>query len=358
MQRESKTINFQGQNIYTGIDVHLKSWKVTVMIENVIYKTFSQDPDSRILANYLRKNFPGGQYYSAYEAGFCGYSVHRELVKQGIRNIVVNPSDIPTTDKEKKQKDDKRDSLKIAKSLKSGELEGIYVPSKGIEELRGLVRYRKTLVKEISRNKTRIKSFLHCNGIVIPSELNFASRYWSGKFTLWLKTIEMTTPYGDMVLQETLDTTDFLRKKLLKVTRSLRLLNTGNEYSAQLKLLQSIPGVGLIMAVTLLSELEDFRRFRKLDQLCSYVGLVPRTNSSGEKEKTGGITPRSNKPLRSCIVESAWIASRTDPALILCFNQLCQRMKPTEAIIRIAKKLLNRIRYVINNETEYVQAVV
>ncbi|WP_428222003.1 transposase [Gaoshiqia sediminis] len=168
----------------------------------------------------------------------------------------------------------------------------------------------------------------------------------------------MTTLYGDIVLQETLDTTEFLRGKLLKVTRHLRMLNKDSEYSGKLKLYQSIPGVGLIMAVTLLTELEEIRRFKKLDQLCSYVGLVPRTDSSGEKDKTGPITPRSNKPLRSCIVESAWIASRTDPSLILSFNQLCRRMKPTEAIIRIAKKLLNRIRYVINNETAYVQAVV
>jgi transposase len=358
MQRENKTINFQGQNIYTGIDVHLKSWKVTVMIENVIYKTFSQDPDARILGNYLRRNFPGGQYYSAYEAGFCGFSIHRKMEEQGIRNIVVNPSDIPTTDKEKKQKEDKRDSRKIAKSLRNGELEGIYVPRKEMEELRSLVRYRKTLVKEISRNKNRLKSFLYCNGIVIPAELNTASRYWSRNFTLWLKTIEMTTPYGDMVLQETLDTTEFLRKKLLKVTRSLRLLNKNREYSNLLRLLQSVPGVGLIMAVTLLSELGNFNRFKKLDQLCSYVGLVPRTHSSGEKEISGGITPRSNRPLREGIIESAWVASRTDPALILCYNQLCKRMKSNEAIIRIAKKLLNRIRYVIKNETEYVHAVV
>ncbi|MCW0485039.1 IS110 family transposase [Gaoshiqia sediminis] len=181
MQTKGKTINFQGQNIYMGIDVHLKNWKVTVMIENVVHKTFSQDPQAGVLANYLRKNFPGGNYYSAYEAGFCGFSVHRELEKHGIRNIVVNPADIPTTDKEKKQKEDKRDSHKIAKSLKNGELEGIYVPSRGIEELRGLVRYRKTLVKEIGRHKTRLKSYLHCNGIMIPPELDSASRYWSGR---------------------------------------------------------------------------------------------------------------------------------------------------------------------------------
>jgi len=71
---------------------------------------------------------------------FCGFSVHRDLERYGIHNIVVNPSDIPTTDKEKRQKEDKRDSRKIAKSLKNGELTAIYVPTKEMEELRSLAR--------------------------------------------------------------------------------------------------------------------------------------------------------------------------------------------------------------------------
>jgi transposase len=145
MQAKGTTIDFKGQNVYAGIDIHLKSWKVTIMLGDRENKTFSQDPNAETLWNYLRKNFPGANYHSAYEAGFCGFHAHRELINFGVSNLVVNPSDIPTTDKEKKQKEDKRDSRKIARSLKNGELESIYIPSKAIEELRGLVRYRKTL---------------------------------------------------------------------------------------------------------------------------------------------------------------------------------------------------------------------
>lgn len=358
MQTKGTKINFKGQNVYAGIDIHLKSWKVTVMIEGREHKTFSQDPSAETLSNYLRKNFPEASYYSAYEAGFCGFSSHRELEKFGVSNIVVNPADVPTTDKEKKQKEDKRDSRKIANSLRNGELDGIYIPSKGMEELRGLIRYRKTLVKEIGRNKNRIKSLLYFSGIKIPFALDTASKHWSGKFTQWLKTVGMSTPYGNMVLEETMDTTEHLRKKLLKVNKELRNINKNSEYAPKLNLLQSIPGVGLVMAITLLSETEDIMRFKNLDQLCSFVGLVPTTKSSGDKEKVGRITPRSNRFLRSNIVESAWIASRIDPSLIYSFNELCKRMQPHEAIIRIAKKLLNRVRYVMKNETVYVHSII
>lgn len=358
MQAKVKTISFQGQNIYVGIDAHLKNWTVTAMTENSLTKTISQNPDAGTLYTYLQRVFPGGSYYSAYEAGFCGFSVHRKLQEHGIQNIVVNPADIPTTDKERKQKEDRRDSRKIARSLKNGELTGIYIPSKESEELRSLVRYRKNLVKEISRHKSRIKSHLYYYGINIPDNLLLASMHWSGNFTQWLETAQQSNSYGDMVLQGTLETVKHLRAELLKVNRKLRGLEKEGEYSFKIKLLRSIPGIGLIVAVTLLSELETIVRFKNLDKLCSFVGLVPRTNSSGENEKTGNITPRSNKPLREIIIEAAWIASRNDPSLAQSYLALCKKMKPNRAIIKIAKKLLNRIRYVMKNEKEYVHAVV
>lgn len=358
MKNEVKTICFKGQKIYVGIDVHLKSWTVTVLLLHTFIKTFSQNPSAKELANYLRRNFPDGDYCSAYEAGFCGFVPHRELGSEGIQNIIVNAADIPTTDKERKQKEDRRDSLKIAKSLRSGDLMGIHVPPIGMVEFRSLVRFRKTTVKDIGRNKSRIKSYLYFNGISIPRELDGASKYWSARFTKWLSTVELTTPEGKMVLEKILGTVQHLRKDLLEVNRKLRKVAKEGVYSKFLQLLLSIPGIGLVSAVTLLSELDNITRFMNLDRLCSYVGLVPSTRSSGENDGTGRITKRSNQHLRTVLIECAWVAVKQDPALSLRFSELCQRMKKNDAIVRIAKKLLNRIRYVMKNETKYVYAVV
>jgi transposase len=110
--------------------------------------------------------------------------------------------------------------------------------------------------------------------------------------------------------------------------------------------------------MTIISELDDIQRFRSIDALCSYVGLVPRTNSSGDNDKTGGITPRSNRQLRSMLIESAWIAIRHDPALMMKYSELVKRMDPSKAIVNIAKKLLSRIKYVLVNKTPYVKGVV
>ncbi len=358
MQTKINKISFKEKNIYIGIDVHFKSWVVTIMVEDIIYKTFSQNPKAKDLKKYLDNNFPEGNYHSVYEAGFCGFSVHRELAKYGINNIIVNPADIPTTDKDKRQKEDKRDSRKLAKSLKNGELTGIYILSAEIEELRSLVRYRKTIVKELGRHKNRIKSILKFYGKEIPHELNSASKYWSLNFIKWLKQIETKTSEGSLVLQETIDTVEHLRTKQLKINKELRKLSKDLRFSKTIKLLTSVPGIGLITAFIFLSELETIKRFKNLDKLSSYVGLIPATNSSGEKDRTGNITRRSNKLLRTSLIEAAWVAIRQDPALLLKYAELKERMSPNEAIVRIAKKVLNRIRYVLKNEQEYVNAIV
>jgi len=358
MPRTRKEISFKGQNIYVGIDTHLKNWAVTILTENNFHKKFSQDPCPDVLFRYLHRVFPNANYFSAYEASYCGFSIHRKLNELGINNIVVNPADVPTTDKEKRQKEDARDSKKIAMTLRSGELKSIYVPSKESEELRSLIRYRKTLVKDIARGKNRIKSNLYFHGINIPPENQQASKYWSNKFTLWLKSVSHTTEYGTLVLQDMIDTNLNLRNKLLKVTKNIREASNDDTYSKLCKLLLTIPGIGIITAMTILSELESIKRFKSFDKLSSYVGLVPTTHSSGEKDSTGKITPRANIILRNALIESAWVAARIDPALSLAYNELCKRMKPSKAIVRIAKKLLNRLKYVLNNEKEYVNSVI
>lgn len=357
MQDKAKTLNFENQNIYIGLDTHLKNMAVTILTEQLEHKTFSMDPNAEVLSNYLGRHFPGGNYYSAYEASFSGFSLHRELLKKGIQNIVVNPADIPTTNKQRNQKEDKRDSRKIAKMLRGNALDAIYVPSEEMQELRMLIRYRRQLAREIGKNKNRVKSSLYFLGIEISYEMSSASRYWSKKFTTWVKGLKLKTAQGHLVLDSIVDATEDLRKQLLRVNRAIRELSRTGKYSKMLGYLMSIPGVGIVTAATILTEIEDIFRFKTEDQLCSFVGIIPSTNSSGEKESVGGITKRSNKPLRQMIMEASWTAARIDPALSYCFNNYCKRMERNKAIIRIAKKLVKRIRFVMKNETEYVCSV-
>jgi transposase len=108
----------------------------------------------------------------------------------------------------------------------------------------------------------------------------------------------------------------------------------------------------------ILTEIETIERFASFDQLCAFIGLVPSTKSSGERETIGEITPRGHSVLRSAVIESAWIAARLDPALNKCYHEYCRRMESNKAIIRVARKLLSRIRFVLKNNQPYVYSVV
>jgi transposase len=358
MQTQSNKIDFNGQNIYVGFDVHLKSWTVTIMTEKLTHKTFSQPPKPEALYHYLRKTFPGGTFHSAYEAGFCGYWIHNKLIKFGINSMVVNPADIPTTGKEIVMKDDARDSIKIARSLRNGDLKPIYVPSLTTLEDRGLVRTRVTLVKDLTRYKNRIKSFLYFHGIELPEAFNKPQTYWSNRFNKWLADVEMTESSGKASLNVLLEQSKHLRASVLQVTRQIRELAKTDRYKMQQELLCSIPGIGLLTAMVILTEIETINRFDSIDQLCGFIGLVPSTNTSGDHEVIGDITPRGHSVLRTAIIESAWVAARLDPALNKCYHDYCKRMEPNKAIIRIAKKLISRIRFVLKNNQPYVCSVV
>lgn len=358
MQAQSNKLDFSEQNLYVGFDTHLKSWTITIMSDSMIYKTFSQPPKPEVLAEYLKKNFPGGTYYSAYEAGFCGYWIHNKLISLGINSIVVNPADIPTTDKEKVQKEDKRDSRKIARSLRNGDLMPIYVPSLRVLEDRALLRTRSQVVKDLTRYKNRIKSFLYFHGIDFPDSFSKKQTHWSNRFINWLESIEMKELSGKNALAILIMECKHFRSSILQLNRQIRTLSKTEAYSKKEKLLRSVPGIGMLTAMIILTELETINRFGNIDKLCGFIGLVPSTHSSGENDKTGEITKRGHSVLRSALIESSWIAVRTDPALFKSYNEYCRRMQPNKSIVRIAKKLLSRIKFVLKNEQPYICAIV
>lgn len=358
MQTQSNKIDFNGQNIYVGFDVHLRSWTVTIMTEKLTHKTFTQPPNPETLYHYLIRTFPGGVYHSAYEAGFCGYWIHNALIKFGVNSMVVNPADIPTTGKEKVMKTDLRDSVKIARSLRNGDLAPIYVPSLTTLDDRGLVRTRAMLAKDLTRYKNRIKSFLHFRGIELPEAFNKPKSYWSNRFTKWLEDLEIPEPSGKASLNALLIQINHTRASVLLVTRQIRELAKSDRYRDRQKFLQSIPGIGILTAMIILTEIETIDRFANVDQFCGFIGLVPSTDSTGDHEVIGDITPRGHSVLRSAIIESAWVAARLDPALIKSYHDYCKRMEPNKAIIRIARKLISRIRFVLKNNQPYVCSVV
>lgn len=356
MYTKSAHYDFKNQVFYIGIDVHNKNWLVTIRSKQMELKTFSMNPSPKELSQYMKRQYPGATYITAYEAGFCGFWIHRELEKLGFKNLVVHVADIPTTHKEKTSKTDKIDSRKIARELEKNNLKSIYIPETLLQQLRSLCRLRGKAVQHQTRLKNRIKGHLHTYGIQIPSHQEMS--HWSGRFIQWLHTITFEYEPARDYLLFCLEELQQQRRKIADITRKLKLNIRKYGYRHIIKFLVSVPGVGTILSINLFCEIMHINRFEKFDQLKSFVGLIPSIESSGEKSTEHGLTKRRNRILRYLIIEAAWVAIRKDPALLLAFNKLTQRMKKQDAIIRIAKKLLNRIYFVWKNQTYYVPAIV
>lgn len=356
IHQENTKLSFAGQDIYVGLDTGKKSWKVTILTKEFEHKTFSQPPKPEVLVGYLRKHFPGARYLCVYEAGYFGFWIHDALRQQGVECVVTHPADVPTKDKERSNRNDTVDARKLARNLRNGELAALYVPTRKALEARSLVRTRMSMVKKQTRCKNQIKALLSFYGHGIPEDLT-RSR-WSGHFINWVESRPFETESGKQSLHAFLEELKYLQQNIAQLTRQIRVLARQEPYRTQVELLNSVPGIGLLSAMTILTEIVDINRFKNLDHLASYVGLVPGENSSGELERTTGISRRRNPFLRVILVECSWMAVRKDPALLMAFSKLSERMPKNRAIIRIAGKLLSRIRYVLKHQEHYETCVV
>ena len=350
----TKKIDFTGKDFFIGLDVHKKSWSVTIVVDGMEHKTFTQPPDPEALQKYLQRSFPGGSYHSAYEAGYCGYGIHRRLNDLGIKNIVINAADIPTTQKDKLHKRDPVDSRKLARGLEKNSLRGIHVFGRDHEELRSLNRTRFYLMRDLRRSKNRIKSFLLYYDISLPGE--FDNNQWTLKFVSWLKQVKLQTTAGEEAFSHLITSYEHHRQQLLILSRIVRLRISQHDKELY-NLLRSISGIGPLTSSALITELGDINRFPHIDHLASYVGFVPKVRESGETSRTGEITFRCNTFLRTLLIEASWQAIRQDPALMQYYQKHLVNNKGHKVVIKVARKLLNRIRYVMKNRKPYVTGV-
>lgn len=270
--------------------------------------------------------------------------------------MVTHPADVPTKDKERRNRNDTVDARKLARNLRNGELVPLYVPTRSALEDRSLIRTRVAMVKKQTRCKNQIKASLSFYGYTIPDEL--VKSHWSRRFIGWLESLSFERDSGKQSLQTFLEELKHLRGSIAHLTKQIRNLARQEPYRTQVELLDSIPGISTLSAMTLLTEIVDINRFKNLDHLASYVGLIPGEDSSGEQERNTGISHRRNAHLRGILIECSWVAARKDPALLMAFGKLSKRMVKNRAIVRIARKLLNRIRYVLKHQEPYETSVV
>lgn len=325
---------YTSKTVYVGIDVHKRSYSVTAICERQIVKKDRLPASPEVLVDYCKNKFKGATICTAYEAGFCGFSLHRILVSLGIDNRIVHPAGIEIAARER-VKNDRRDSEKIATQLSEGRLKGIHIPTAQREGYREVSRLRESFVCKRNQTAAQIKSFLHRQGLFTEMDDKILSQ----------KKVEslMKRGAGDAsyALSKLCEEWLYLTKQLKEVQKKLQ--EQAGEDALE-TIYRSLPGVGPTVARVLANELGDMSQFANEKQLFSYTGLTPREHSSGEHRWLGHISRQGKSIVRKVLVQAAWRAIRIDKGLEKRFIQLSQRVGKRRAIVAIARVMIGYAR--------------
>ena len=331
-----KRPDYTGKVVFIGVDVHKKTYSVVAVCDGELVKRDSMTAKPEILVRYLKKYFQGAKIKSAYEAGFCGFYLHRYLLENNIDNIIVHAAAIEISARDR-VKTDKRDASKIAVQLSVGRLRGIHIPTPEVEDRRELTRLRNNLVKDRNRTSIRLKHKANYYGLIGPKDTQRVSLKWIDQ--LLKKKVSLGLHYH---LETLVQQWKMLSKKIKEVDTLLVEQAVADDKHEVVY--RSAKGVGPTAARVLANELGDMSHFLSEGSLFSYTGLTPSEFSSGERRRQGHISRQGKPILRSILVQCSWIAIRYDKSLRGIYERLASRAGKKRAIVAIARRLIGRLR--------------
>ena len=208
------------KQLFIGLDVHKKSWSVTIQEGLAVLKRFSMEPHPTTLIAYVQKHYPTYKVECCYESCCLGYYIYRALRAAGWNVLVVNPGDIPRINKQSSRKTDKIDSRYLCQQLAAGHLRGIHVPDEKQEQFRSLFRRRVDLVKNLRRIKNHIKAMLLYYGIVLPEAYDNIN--WSHAMIQWIEELQWLYKPAAVTMQSRISEFKFLQKEYLHICNELR----------------------------------------------------------------------------------------------------------------------------------------
>jgi transposase len=338
--------------VHLGLDVHKDTISVGVLEPGcerpVVDKIFHDEASVRRLIDRFADR---RRLRVCYEAGPTGYELQRLLASMGVSCEVIAPSLIPKAPGDR-VKTDKRDCRRLARLHRAGELVAIRVPSPQEEAVRDLCRARADLVDDRDRARKRLLALLLRHGHVYR-----AGSYWTYRHEQWLAAQRfdhpaLTTTFGHYrsVL--------LARQAAVAAAESdLRVWLGRDPFADAVRRLAAYRGVAEIGALTLATEVCDWRRFSRATTFMGFTGLVPSEYSSGDSVVRGHLTKAGNAHLRTQLVESAW-AYRHRPAVGVALRRRHEGLPP-EVVARAWKAQLRLCgRFHRMAATKHVKTVV
>jgi transposase len=351
---------------YVGLDVHKDSISVAFvdMVRGAPVSYGSIVNTQAAIARLVKKFTKHGEDIGfCYEAGSCGYEIHRQITLLGCDCMVVAPSLIPRRPGDH-VKTDRRDAQALARLYRSGDLTSVWVPGDEQEAVRDLVRYRSDMKNNEKHAKQQLSALALRHGHAFQGKTN-----WSQAHFRWLENLKFPMPVQQIVLQEGIDSVLDLSRRVASLTKEMEKVLETWIFTPVVEGLMAMRGISMITAMTVVAELGDITRFDKPQQLMGFLGLVPSEHSSGCRQRRGGITKAGNQHVRRALIESAWSyrfqarkttiiqrrASKTSPAVqTIAWNaqkRLCGRYQHylrngklrTQACTAVAREMVGFI---------------
>jgi transposase len=286
---------------YVGLDVHKDSIAVAVADSGRSpAKLLTTLPnDFLALGKCLERLGPAHGLRLCYEAGPTGYDLARRLNDAGLSCLVVAPSLVPRDGR--RVKTDRRDAVKLAHFLRSGDLVAVTVPDAQTEAMRDLERARDAAKKAERVVRHQLDKLLLRHGRIWPGKTK-----WTEKHLAWVRTQPFAEAALRRVCEDGLTAVEQAGLRVTQLTGALTDLVPSWSLRPLVLALQALRGVQVVSAVILAAEIGDYQRFESPRQLMAYLGLVPSEHSSGGSRQQGRITRTGNAHARRILVEAAW----------------------------------------------------
>jgi transposase len=250
---------------------------------------------------------------------------------------------------EARVKTDKEDVKRLIRLLIADILPEVRVPPQPVQELRGLISYRQRLVKTGAILRNRLQSLLHSHNLVLPEEGLLNQAWWNQQAKI--------SELENLQIRQELSLLEQIEKHKTELDHELGRQSLGARWGKQTLHLMQLPGIGVVIAMTILSAIGDIQRFESANKLVGYSGLGAGVHDSGQEHIEKRITKTGRKELRWAMVEAAWRAVRMSPYWKEQYEKYLQRLRrPSQAIVVVARKLLVAVWHVLSKEETDVHA--